>query len=68
MGAPGETRGRKEGAWPQGARDARSPYGLGPADGGTAKGFREKKTPIRLGRDSRDLCPKVPLLPSRPLG
>ena len=35
MGAPGEMRGRKEGAWPQGARVARSPYGLGPADGGT---------------------------------
>lgn len=43
MGAPGEMRRRKEGAWPQGARVARSPYGLGPADGGRPRDFGKKR-------------------------
>lgn len=67
-GAPGEIRGLKEGARPQGARDARSPYGWDQLTEGTAKGFREKKTPMRASRDSWDPCPKVPLLPSGTLG
>ena len=66
-GAPGEMRGLKERAGPQGARNARGPSGDQPTVG-TAKGFREKKTPMRASRDSRDPCRKVPLLPSGPLG
>ena len=67
-GAPGDMRGLKDGAGPPGARDARGPSGWDQPTVGTAKGFREKKTPMRASRDSRDPCPKVPLLPSGPLG
>lgn len=67
-GAPGEMRGRKQGACRREPGTPPAPTAWDQPMVGTAKGFREKKTPIRAGRDSRDPCPKVPLLPSRPLG
>lgn len=58
-GPRGEKPGRMEGA-----RDACSTDGLGPADGGVrAKGFREE-TLTRAGRDSQDPCPRVPWPPA----